>query len=105
LSEVDVVHGGLEIVASDNELFRHSGEVKIIRGGDKASDAENMLRQWIFSRGGFKVIRDSQTASAMSLKPTTSEPKTNVMKVKVCNCDEKAHHESMTEMKRRADTK
>jgi hypothetical protein len=61
-----------------------------------------MLKQWIFSRGGFKVIHDSQTASAMSLKPTTFEPKTTVTKVKICSCDEKAHHDRDEEM---ADTK
>jgi hypothetical protein len=62
LSGVDVVHGGLEIVASDDELFRHSGEanddgykivrtrgeaireeVEIIHGGDKASDSMHVL--------------------------------------------------------------
>jgi hypothetical protein len=50
-----IVHGSLKIVAIDHEIFHHSGKVGIIRGGGKASDAENMLRH-----SGYSVVADSK---------------------------------------------
>jgi hypothetical protein len=90
LSGVGVVHGGLEVVASDEELFHHSdeangggykiirtrgeavyGKVEIIHGGGNASDAMHVL-----IHGGFIVEVEPKTKwSAPVVKLAMAEMK------------------------------
>jgi hypothetical protein len=62
-----IFHGGLKVVASDDEVFRHNSEIEIIcSGSGKASDTEQMLRYSGYSVvANSEVVRDSKTASAI----------------------------------------
>jgi hypothetical protein len=62
-----IFHGGLKVVASDDEVFRYNSVIEILcSDSGEANNTEQMLRYSGYSvMANSKVVRSNKTASAI----------------------------------------